>query len=54
MSRPNPSPPPPARITVSYDADVEGAAEALVAILRHRPQAEELTRSSDHDETEAM
>ena len=54
MSRPNPAPPPPgARVTVSYDSDVEGAAEVLLAILRRLPRLDEPTRGADHDE-EAM
>lgn len=40
MSRPDPSPVPVARISVTYDTNVDGAAEALLAILRHLPGRE--------------
>jgi hypothetical protein len=54
VSRPNlSSPPPPARLSVSYDTDVDGAAEALIAILRRLPLRDEPPRGADHDE-EAM
>jgi len=55
MPRPNPSQPvPPARISVSYDGDVDGAAEALLVILGRLPRLDDAVRGANHDETEAV
>jgi hypothetical protein len=57
MSRPNPSSvAPAARIIATYDHDVEGAAEALLALLQRPGQRGQPANPTDPfvDETEAM
>jgi hypothetical protein len=54
VSRPNPSPGPAARISVSYDTDVDGAAEVLLAVLRRLPRLGEPVHGADHDETDVV
>jgi hypothetical protein len=54
VSRPDPTLSPTARISVSYDSDIAGAAEVLLAILRHPPRPDEKMPGAVFDESEAV
>jgi hypothetical protein len=54
VSRPDPSHRSDVRLTVTYEHDIDAAAEALLALLRRAPQRDRASRTGLNDDETNM